>query len=251
MSHILLLDQGNSRVKWALVSPSSTQIEHQNNVSATNFVATDFIDQLKALPKCTKAYLATVGNPQLKSELCKILESQFHIPYEELETQAQCHQLTNSYSVPQQLGIDRWLNMLAAFQQYQSAVMVVSLGTATTIDIVSAAGVHQGGFILPGINMMNNSLKNQTANKDIAVRLQGVSDLDAADNTQSATAKGVLLSQLASIEKIYQDNQQQDLRLILTGGHAQLLEPLISIPYQLEYDLIFKGMLLQIQQLNA
>lgn len=251
MSHILLLDQGNTRVKWALVSSATAKFEYQNSLSETTFAATDFIDQLNTLPKFSQAYLASVGNPQLKSELCNIMEAEFCIPCVELETQAQSYQLTNSYSVPQQLGIDRWLNMLAAFKQYQTAVMVVSLGTATTIDIVSADGKHQGGFILPGISMMNASLKNETANKNIAVQLAGISDLGLANNTQLATAKGVLLSQVASIEKIYQNNQAQSLQLILTGGHAQLLEPLISIPYQLEYDLIFKGMLLQIQQLNA
>ena len=64
--------------------------------------------------------------------------------------------LRNGYRDPAQLGVDRWLAMCAAWQQFPGSLCVVDAGTAVTIDVVAADGAHSGGLILPGVCLDGN-----------------------------------------------------------------------------------------------
>lgn len=259
MSQLLLLDLGNSRLKWAIVAEATQSIVTQNSIDNANFSEAALSQQFRfatADSFISRVYLSAVGQHTLAQRLAAYCQTTFNLSLTELQTlpslqlDATNLQLINAYADPDQLGVDRWLNMLAAYQMHQSAVMVVSIGTATTIDIVDASGRHLGGYILPGIEMMQSALQNATADKNISVGQLTLEDINLASNTQNATAKGVLLTQVASIEKIYQQYAKHKLQLVMTGGGIKAIQTFITMPYQLECDLVFKGMLLQINALN-
>lgn len=259
MSQRLLLDLGNSRLKWALVAEATQTIVAQNSLDNATFNDEAFWQQLQQAAtniQISNVYLSAVGQLSLVQQLAAFCKIKLHCSLQQLHTKshiklnATAPPLINAYAEPTQLGIDRWLNMLAAYHEHQAAVMVVSFGTATTIDIVDASGQHLGGYILPGIQMMQTVLENATADENISVDKPTTDDLNPASNTQNAAAKGVLLAQVASIEKIYQQHAAHKLQLVITGGGVKAIETLITLPYQLECDLVFKGMLLQINALN-
>ncbi|MDP1069535.1 type III pantothenate kinase, partial [Klebsiella pneumoniae] len=61
------------------------------------------------------------------------------------------------------MGVDRWLAMLAAWQRVGQSCWVVDCGSAITLDLLDAEGRHQGGYILPGLRLMQQSLLGNTA----------------------------------------------------------------------------------------
>ena len=71
--------------------------------------------------------------------------------------------VTNGYQKPEQLGVDRWLVAVEAFQRSGSdGCAVFDLGTAITLDIVDGGGKHEGGFIVPGLSLMRLALVRGT-----------------------------------------------------------------------------------------
>jgi type III pantothenate kinase len=70
--------------------------------------------------------------------------------------------VSSAYDVPERLGVDRWLAMLAAYNSLSEAVVVIDLGSAMTADGISKAGHHVGGYIAPGLRMMAQSLLART-----------------------------------------------------------------------------------------
>ena len=72
-------------------------------------------------------------------------------------------ELRNGYEQPQQMGVDRWVAMLAAWERHHAAACIVDCGTAITLDVVSESGHHLGGVIAPGISLMHEALASRTA----------------------------------------------------------------------------------------
>jgi type III pantothenate kinase len=123
------------------------------------------------------------------------------------------------------LGPDRLVNSFAAVNIYGTPVIVVSLGTATTIDVVDQDRMLQGGLIAPGVTLMARSLKEHTA------KLPEV-DVTSPDeilgrNTEDAIRSGVYLSAVGFLEtavaKIL-DEVGGDARVVATGGFAEMIE---------------------------
>ena len=99
--------------------------------------------------------------------------------------------VTNGYRNPAQLGADRWVAIIGAHSTWAVDCCVVDVGTAMTIDIVTAAGRHEGGLIVPGPTLMIDSLHAQTS--DLATRSAASSDPARsafADQTRDAIKNG-------------------------------------------------------------
>ena len=112
-----------------------------------------------------------------------------------------CHQLRVSYDAPATLGVDRWLAMLAATERYPGRdLMVVSAGTAVTVDLVNRQGAHIGGFIAPGLGMASRAFFNaapRLSGKSVTVEAawQPGSTTEACINAGfSALYRGLLIA---------------------------------------------------------
>lgn len=134
----------------------------------------------------------------------------------------------NSYERPGKLGADRWLAVVSAYNKYRCALLVVDAGTALTLDVVAADGVHLGGYILPGRGLMLSSLFSGTSKIAESEHL-AFSELTPV-NTQQAVSGGVDLACLGAV--VAQAERMQGLfgehyAVVLTGGDAgRYLEPL-------------------------
>ena len=241
----LVVDAGNSAVKWA-VSVSSTYRFIGNGVQRHN---ADLQAQLTAawagLP-LTAAFGVSVADPGVTQAIEGAVTAATGKRIEWFTTQrhfegrgvAHSAALLNGYKNPAQLGADRWHGMIAACAKFpDESLIVVSCGTATTIDCIRAeplaAAVFVGGVIAPGFDLMRGSLASGTA------RLPLVEDAPSAPiahavSTEEAIATGVFFAQLGLVENVVRDfsaELEQDgkelPRLLLTGGRARaLLGPL-------------------------
>lgn len=146
--------------------------------------------------------------------------------------------LRNAYlQAPERLGVDRWLGLIAVAGDCD-ALCVVGCGTAVTIDVL-VDDQHQGGYILPGLSLMESSLLQGTQR----VRFDEVTQRSVAlgSDTAAAVRNGALAAIVALVERVVAGHGLR--RLVLTGGDAVAIAGAISHPSEVEPDLLLKGMM--------
>jgi type III pantothenate kinase len=154
---ILLLDIGNTRTKWAVLGPRGLGPSGaRGHGGGSNVLPGD----IPVTPD--QVYAANVAGPPVTEVLRAAVQSRWGCPLTFARTAAATAGVRNGYSNYHQLGVDRWLAILAAYDLHRAAVCVVDVGTATTVDLVAADGQHLGGFILPGVDLMMDSLTEAT-----------------------------------------------------------------------------------------
>lgn len=231
----LLIDAGNSRLKFAC---------HDGHNWLVQAVA-DSVETLSArLPEGfvpAKAIVSCVGTPAVRDALHGLLDD-LHIATEWLSATSSRCGLHCGYADPAQLGPDRWAAAIGAWQLTGADCLVVSAGTATTVDVVRIPGLFAGGIILPGLSMMHAALAQGTAAlprvADIAP--QGL-DLTPTD-THTAIAVGCLHAQLGAIERMAAQLPAGS-PILLSGGNAQYLAPLLQGTIRLKPWLVMQGLL--------
>lgn len=244
MSNILLLDLGNSRLKWAVYA--STDIQQaaikSGVINVTDITAEELQKAWQALPELKAAYISAVGQQAMQALCVDVLITYHQIELQTIKVGRQVAGVQNSYKQVQNLGVDRWMGLLAAHKLSKKSAIVVSCGTATTIDVINAEGEHQGGYIVPGIALMHESLGAATANNNIHDVKEQTQSLQLGTSTHQAIGNGILQMQIALIEKVYAENSAESLDIYLTGGAAEQISPFLRLPYQLELAMVFKGM---------
>ena len=161
----------------------------------------------------------------------------WHIVPEFIAATATHGGVTNGYDNPAQLGCDRWAALIAAWHQFGGACLVVNCGTATTIDALSPRGEFVGGLILPGIDLMRQSLAQGAAQlpwSDGAV-------CDFPRNTADAITSGAVKATAAAIDRqarLLGDN----VPCLLSGGAAELLRPHLTCHAILVENLVLLGL---------
>ncbi len=146
------------------------------------------------------------------------------------------------YEHPEQLGIDRWLQVLAVARNPEQNYCVISCGTALTIDLADGLQ-HLGGYILPNLYLQRDSLIQNT--KGIKIPDAAFDELGPGRNTIDAVHHGILLGLVSTIEKVLQQSPRQ---LILTGGDAPVFARyLAEYAPCIENDLLLKGLQYYIQ----
>ena len=151
--------------------------------------------------------------------------------------------MRTAYRDPAQLGVDRWLAALAAFAAERSAVCVIDAGTALTVDIVDDSGLHLGGLIAPGPELMRESLVRGTAQLASGC----IEQVNAfADNTADAISLGCgdatrgVLRGVA--ERLESRAPGERYRWYLTGGAAPLVAALLERQWIQVPDLVLRGL---------
>ncbi|ATO18543.1 pantothenate kinase [Acinetobacter sp. LoGeW2-3] len=180
--------------------------------------------------------ISSVLDKQNNDRIQKILK-RLNVPVIFAKVHAEYAGLTCGYDDPTQLGIDRWLQVLAVATSNMQNYCVISCGTALTIDLAQGQR-HLGGFILPNLYLQRDSLIQNT--KGIKIPDAAFEELSPGRNTIDAVHHGILLGLLSTIEKVLSDFPAQ---LILTGGDAPLFaQHLQSFKPMIEPDLLLKGL---------
>lgn len=149
--------------------------------------------------------------------------------------------VVNSYARPEQLGSDRWAALIAARALYKSACVVASVGTAVTIDVMNGDGVFVGGVILPGIHVMQESLYRATAGVAVGAGQYVPFPRNTADGVYSGTLQAIA----GAVERMARvaAGVATDVKIVVTGGAAGVIAPLLTPAPAMIPDLVLEGLL--------
>jgi type III pantothenate kinase len=129
---------------------------------------------------------------------------------------------------PAEVGADRIVNSIAAFDKYHSPLIIVDFGTAITFDCVSGKGEYLGGIITPGLTIALEAL-GQKAAKLPKVDITSPPPKAIGTNTVNAIKSGVLFGYSGLVEelirKIKEEMAPEKPKVIATGGMAALIAP--------------------------
>jgi len=249
----LLLDAGNSRIKWALVREGRLGPLQAAEVGDADALG----EWLERAPEIERVLASSVAGPEVERALGNALRRGGAPAAEFMQSSARAAGVSNGYRNPQQLGVDRWVGAVAAWNLAgcYRAVCAISIGTALTIDVVDHDGVHRGGLIAPSPTLMLQSLLRDTAGiaahaadapkarkkpgKDEAVLKM------LATDTRQAIELGCLSTAAALIDRTVTDVTRA-LRgrpvVFLTGGGADAVAPLIRSACKRRDDLVLRGL---------
>ncbi len=235
MSLYLLFDVGNTRLKWAAVEsiqkPSDRQKKlwaYSGSISSKSLASSEHRAELsdyisKTLPKPDAIGFSCVAGQEAIENLKALFPQWSDIDWKEITGASSFNGMRTLYQDPGKLGSDRWAAVIGARALASGNTLIVNAGTATTIDLLGANGVHYGGWILPGLEMMQSSLESKTAQLPLAVReeYQGF-----AINTNNAIIGGCDAAQIGAIQ--YGILQAKEMncpieRIWIDGGNAKIL----------------------------
>lgn len=228
---ILCLDAGNTRLKWGV---------HDGRAWCVRGACAhaDRVELAAALPAgIERIFACNVAGGAVAARI-EGLAATLGLPLTWFRSSAACCGVVNGYDNPLQLGADRWAALIGARGLHAGHALVVMAGTATTIDRLDADGRFRGGLILPGLELMRQSLAHNTAGLPEA---RG-SYRDLPTNTDDAIISGVLQATLGAIERMARFLAPQDFRVILSGGAAETLAPHLDLPLLCVDNLVLEGL---------
>lgn len=271
---LLLIDAGNTRIKWAWVRQADAGADDYGRWSQSGAVSR--ADWAQLLPQwlavadigaLQRVLVSNVAGPALREQLRDLVRllaaasPGAAVPgIEWLASQAALGGLTNGYRQPSQLGCDRFAAAIAAHALFPGeALLVATCGTATTIDAIDPDGRFIGGMILPGWGLMTNALSSNTAqlpqvtgadaviasiDAAAAARAGAKVQLPFADNTQQAIVDGCIAAQVGAIELALQRHRQAfgNVRCLLAGGAGNYLSPYLAPPHERFDNLVLTGL---------
>jgi type III pantothenate kinase len=242
----LLVDLGNTALKWALADTPEAQrtVVHAGEPGALATLGAAWASEAPA-----RVLACSVATAALRGAVERALPAG-SVPLVWLGSQAihaGAPRLRNAYRDPHQLGPDRWHAALGAAVRFPGeAMLVVHAGTALTVDsvLIEADGaVFAGGRIAPGGALMRASLARGTAGLPLA---QGTWSA-LPDHTDDAIATGVLEAQAGLVDRAaaIMRERGQEPRLVLAGGAAAELAPLLLGRFaraSVEHNLVLRGL---------
>jgi type III pantothenate kinase len=257
----LLIDAGNSRVKWALVDgwPGTSLGEgvFAHAAPASGAAADAAAEpEWSSLPMPGGAWISNVAGVAAGARIDALIERHWPaLRRTTIRARAQQCGVTNGYQEPERLGSDRWAALIGAHAAFPGEdVLIATLGTATTLGALRRDGTFAGGLIAPGWTLMMRSLGEHTAQlptvaADSARELAG----DAlarqwfATDTRQAISTGSLLAQSGLIERAWHELSRAwntPVRLVVGGGAADEVARALTVPYTRHDGLVLSGLAL-------
>ena len=236
----LLVDSGNSFIKWVWTNDESFLAGGRCLTTAVSSLHEKWANS--DVP--ARVIVSNVAGESVASEISKAVSVLWQLEVEHIVSSQNCCGLTNSYHKPGQLGVDRWVAMVAAYRMTQDPVIVIDCGTAVTIDLVNEKGLFVGGVIMPGLMSALRSLKLGTD----AVEDIGSINSDAnpaSQSTEDGVIAGVLLGLAGGIERVVREQSQLIDKIptvLISGGDSEKIVPYLTIPVVLQPGLVLEGL---------
>lgn len=236
MEQILEIDCGNTCLKWRLVEFGSKVIRSGVCSTGEDFLNSAEVENFAGT--VAEVRFCSVRGADEVEELVAQLQEKVGATVSRVEVRRDCGGLTIQYEDVGRLGVDRWLGMLAALRYAPEGFILVDSGTAMTIDVVNAAGIHQGGYIVPGLKLMRRSLELNTQ-----IQLCNVLHGDyfaLGQSTDDAVYNGTAMMAVSLIEEVKQ--RYPNLSVFLAGGDAETLAKSLRFTgWEVKSDLVLNG----------
>lgn len=247
----LLIDAGNTRIKWAL--SEETLFSSGSPIPIVTRLDKELERIWGGLEKPLGVALSNVAGLEVEREILEFARRVWSLDVLIARSRSFEWGVTSGYLVPESLGVDRWLALVAARHRRDGYLVIVDAGSACTIDLLDPCGVHQGGYILPGLAAMEEALV-RGAKQIFKAQSSGKGGLAPGKNTLDGVVGGSLLALVGAVERtIEQVEGVGSLKpeLILTGGDAERLIPLLRYPCDFLPDLVLEGLRLEIMTSGA
>ncbi len=232
-----LIDSGNTRIKFARCHQNQWQF-----LTAVDFEDPQWLVQCMQVMESEpfeKLYVATVSKGARAERLEQLLQ-RCHLPIVRIETLPSLGRLRIAYPQPKQLGVDRFLALLAVCDQAVPSV-IISFGSAITVDVLAADGVHQGGLIAPSPDFQWRSMRDHFPG---LFDERSSASHTLATNTADALATGIEYQLLGMIDRVLaQHALNSTTQIVVTGGAAPSWLDKLPQGNVYEPEIMFKGML--------
>jgi type III pantothenate kinase len=232
---ILTVDAGNTRIKWGLrrdggwertgALPTAAAIELAAAVGARG---------------CERMLISNVAGAAVADALAQSASLLGCTPEFVRSSEARCA-VRSGYDDPAQLGVDRWAALIGARRLHAGPCLAVNAGTALTVDALSDEGIFLGGIIVPGLDLMRRALALHTA----GLPLQPGTVRFFPSNTGDAIMSGAAHAAAGAIERMtrfMEASGQHGVAVLLSGGGAQVLRPLLELDTLLVEHLVLEGL---------
>ena len=241
----LLLDIGNSRIKWALVDAQCT-FRHQGRFSLQGIDSDSEWSALRAVLSGTALHgiaVASVASEENNILLRQRLSGISNMSPWFAKVQPRSCGVRCAYTDCRELGVDRWSMIIGAWSQVRGALCVIDYGTAVSMDVVDDSARHLGGYVFPGLAMMQESLRHGTAR--IQVSPGEVEALGPGVDTASCVGRGCLSALVACSEHLVRQCAEHlgcQPSCLVTGGDAARILPAVCFPSLADPYLLFRGL---------
>jgi len=246
---ILLVDAGNTRIKWALWD--GRKITQRGDLLHREIAREELGQHLWAtLTRPERVLIANVAGAEVAAALNTWINRTWSLEACFVSTMSSGFGVRCAYARPQRLGVDRWTALVGARALTTQACCIVDCGTAVTIDALAADGQHLGGVIFPGVRLMRESLYRDT--RQIPPE-PGQATLFGCD-TNDGVWGGAVYATAAAIDGITARMMAVlgvNVCRLLTGGDGEMLLPYLQEKYRLEPDLIFQGLIAMTEPENT
>ena len=265
MSLYLVFDLGNTRLKWAAVE-STQNISDRNkklwaysgSISTKSFQSSELRSELsdyisKTLPKPDAIAFCCVAGDVAIENLRSLFPQWQDLEWKQFTGSSTYEGVRTLYEDPSRLGADRWAALIGARALSNTNTLVINAGTATTIDLLGGNGVHYGGWILPGLSLMQESLQQNTAQLPLAVRTsKNATQASFGTSTDDAITGGCDAAQIGAILRasyLAKAMNHPVERIWLDGGNAKVLAheikqfpELAALPIEPIEGLVLRGL---------
>lgn len=244
LSMLLCIDSGNSKTKWAVFNSAGEIVDFGSGLNS------ELADL--AFPSASayqRIIVSNVAGAAHQASIIKRLASK--LPMHTVQSPAVMAGLRNHYQVAQALGSDRFSAMMAAYCMQKASCVVVSAGTAVTIDALSVHGTQAdflGGWILPGLHLMQQSLTQAAAQlPETSFSSKPAEQTKFASNTEDAMQFGALNAVVGAIKEMsaaLTANDNKPSHVIISGGDAALIKTGLAVttPCSIVDNLVLHGL---------
>ncbi len=234
-----LFDIGNTRIKWGLVEGgiivqsgallpgelgefcsgvSASKAGELSSVSISSVAGDDLSDEIAAWSRDSLGLVPYIAS--VERELAGVC-----VGYDKLEN----------------LGVDRWLAMIAAWQRCQGRCIIISAGTAITVDYLDGAGRHEGGLIVPGLNLMRQALFDHT-DAVKADPFELFAGWEPGTDTKPCVANGITAMIKGFVAEVC-GGEYESLPVFLAGGDAKPLSVWLEKRVEVVPHLVLEGLM--------
>ena len=223
---ILDVDMGNSYIKWRTRRCDG----HLSPIERVAY-SSDYASVFAGMSLSPKAVYASCVVPSVRQAFNQWCVNRWQLEPCYAQVSKACFNVTNAYDKVSQMGVDRWLALLAAHNKYQRACLVIDAGTALTVDLLLDSGDHLGGYIAPGEHVMRNALFQKTEITDVKrmeiEQIQSNHEIKPGASTQAAVSSGLFGMQLGlvvtALDCLMAAGGRKPYLIFTGGGGLQLL----------------------------
>jgi type III pantothenate kinase len=237
---LLLVDLGNSRLKWARASSGAWEtgaVAHaQQDVRALLDAAWG------GLARPERIVMANVAAPATRDALLAWCRRRWSLEPAVIRACAEQLGVRHCYAQPETFGADRWAALIAVRGLTKNNACIVDCGTAVTVDALARDGSFRGGAIFPGLRLLRAGLLQGTGGIYAA---EGKPDSVFGCSTPDAVAAGTLQGLIGAVGRLVEEQARAlgvGTQVYLTGGDAPLLAPHLKLPVTEAPDLVLQGL---------